>query len=367
VKILFLHQFDLDLAGGSGTYLRRLTGALKAKGHDVEVVASRRPDRYGLTTYALPFDFTLTFGPECRDGERTFDELSDDELRVRAAEAADSMAPAVTAARRPDFLLVNHIALLADAARRVKEKHGVPYRIISYGTDVQLLLRDRRYRTWLDPVVAGADRIFAISEFVADQLRSLFPSAPTSVLGGAVERSVFSPGPPPEPANRIAFVGRLVTEKGLWPLLDATAGLGDHLVLDVAGEGPLSEELHKATADRRSPAVNLLGYLRPEEVADVLRRSAVAVVPSLWQEPLGLVVMEAMACGVPVVATRVGGIPEVVRHGENGLLVEPGDVDGLAGALRSVLGDGVLRERLRRGCLATPIPTYEDLAESVPA
>ena len=99
---------------------------------------------------------------------------------------------------------------------------------------------------------------------------------------------------------------------------------------------------------------------------EVLVRSAALVVPSAWEEPLGLVALEAMACGVPVVATAVGGIPEVVEHGRNGLLVAPEDPDALAGAIRRVLDDDALRGRLRRHCLTeSAIPSHTDLARRV--
>jgi starch synthase len=94
----------------------------------------------------------------------------------------------------------------------------------------------------------------------------------------------------------------------------------------------------------------------------VLVQSAALVVPSVWEEPLGLVVLEAMACGVPVVATAVGGIPEIVQHDRNGLLVEPGDAAALARTLSLVLGDPALRQRLRNHCLTeTRIPSHTDL------
>jgi glycosyltransferase involved in cell wall biosynthesis len=365
--ILFLHQFDLDLAGGSGTYLRLLVRAFTAGGRTVEVVAARRPDRYGCTSYELPFKFTLTFGPQRRPGERTFDDFSMAELHTLAADAAEAVEEQVLAGgTRPELLLVNHISLPADVARRLSERWRVPYRLISYGTDTQLLLEGPRYVEWLRPAVERAERIFAISGFVANQLQGCFAGTDVRVLGGAVDTTVFRPVAADGRADRLAYVGRLVTEKGLWTLLEALDRLDPRLALDVVGEGPLSEPLREAALRRPNGRLNLLGYLPPEGVQEVLGRSVALVVPSLWQEPLGLVVLEAIACGVPVIATEVGGIPEIVEHGRTGLLVEPNDPEALARTIALLVSDLSLRQRLRDHCLTkTTIPTPSDLAAKV--
>jgi glycosyltransferase involved in cell wall biosynthesis len=364
VRVLFLHQFDLSLAGGSGAYLRALSAALTELGHQVQTMLARRPDRYGCTTYQLPFDLMLTFGPERRDGERTLDDLTVRQLRTLGESAAAAVEDQVFPRQRPDLLLVNHISVLASAALTLRARHGIPYRLISYGTDTQLLLRGARYLELYGPAAAGADRVFAISGFVADQVRATVPNARVEVLGGAVDRAIFRPATVPGPSNRIAFVGRLVTEKGIWTLVEALSRLSVPAELNIVGEGPLLSAVRDVVERAALPTrVNLLGYLPPERIREILVRSGMLVAPSTWQEPLGLVVLEAMACGVPVVASSVGGIPEMVQHDENGLLVEPGDPDALARAMNLVLGDPRLRRRLREHCLTrTRISSYRDLA-----
>jgi glycosyltransferase involved in cell wall biosynthesis len=97
--------------------------------------------------------------------------------------------------------------------------------------------------------------------------------------------------------------------------------------------------------DQTIEGVELLGHTSRERLARLLSEAAALVLPSA-QENAPMVIGEAMAAGVPVVATRVGGIPDMIRHGETGLLYEPGDVDGLTHCLRGLLGDAALRERL---------------------
>jgi glycosyltransferase involved in cell wall biosynthesis len=88
-----------------------------------------------------------------------------------------------------------------------------------------------------------------------------------------------------------------------------------------------------------------IGWMPNEELQQLYRQASVFVMPSL-AEAFGVVFLEAMACGVPVIGTHVGGIPELIKHGENGLLVKPDNPDELAGALLGILGDRVLSERL---------------------
>jgi len=108
--------------------------------------------------------------------------------------------------------------------------------------------------------------------------------------------------------------------------------------------------------------VRFFGFVPERTLAALYRLASVFAFPSLY-EGFGLPPLEAMACGVPVVASSVGGIPEIVQHNANGLLVEPGDPDALARAMNLVLGDPSLRGRLREHCLTrTTISSYRDLA-----
>jgi glycosyltransferase involved in cell wall biosynthesis len=89
-----------------------------------------------------------------------------------------------------------------------------------------------------------------------------------------------------------------------------------------------------------------LGWLSHEETLALYRQAAVVVVPSVWEEPFGLVAVEAMATGVPVCASRIGGLADIVRHGETGFLFTPGDAEELAAQLNTLLDDVALRYRL---------------------
>jgi glycosyltransferase involved in cell wall biosynthesis len=146
---------------------------------------------------------------------------------------------------------------------------------------------------------------------------------------------------PKEPL--FVFAGRLTRQKALTVALDALERVpGARLV--VVGDGPDRAQLERHAA-RLDGRVEFRGALPRRETLDVLAGATAAVLSSDW-ENLPHAAVEALALGVPVVATAVGGVPEVVRDGENGLLVPAGDVDGFAEALRRVAGDRELRDRL---------------------
>ena len=150
-------------------------------------------------------------------------------------------------------------------------------------------------------------------------------------------------GPPPPPlpgAPRLAVVGRFVPIKGHDVLLRALARVRQQLpevTLEIAGDGPLEPEL-RATVSRLGlgERVSFLGRVAPP--GPVFERAEVVVVPS-FGEGFGMVVLEAMERGRPVVASDVGGLPEIVADGRTGLLVPPGDPEAFAAAIVELAGD----------------------------
>lgn len=154
-------------------------------------------------------------------------------------------------------------------------------------------------------------------------------------------------------ALRFGYMGRLEAAKGIAPLLEAfTAAALPQAELWVAGNGKpeVVEPLRQRYA--QSP-VRFLGRVAPR---DFYPHIDVMVVPSVWNEPLGMVVAEALAFGKPVIGSRRGGIPEMIRAGENGLLFEPDRPGELVAALRQLAGDATLRARMGEGARASARP-----------
>lgn len=143
----------------------------------------------------------------------------------------------------------------------------------------------------------------------------------------------------------LAFAGRLGPQKGLDAALEALAAVPG-VTLAIAGDGPDREALERRTQGLGlGERVRFLGPLPREGVLRLFRAADASLLPSAW-ENFPHTVVEALAVGTPVIATRVGGVPEVVRDGENGLLVAAGDPDALVAAIRRFFGEDGLRRGL---------------------
>nr|WP_283812845.1 glycosyltransferase family 4 protein [Bradyrhizobium tropiciagri] len=141
------------------------------------------------------------------------------------------------------------------------------------------------------------------------------------------------------------FVGRLSVEKGIRPLLGAWKRPGVDLPLKIAGDGPLMAEVQAAA--RGMANVELLGQVSKDRVADMLRRAQMLIIPSIWYEGFPMVVVEAFAAGVPVIASNIGALGELIDHGRTGLHARPGDAEDLARQVEFLASDEAQRQRMR--------------------
>jgi glycosyltransferase involved in cell wall biosynthesis len=133
---------------------------------------------------------------------------------------------------------------------------------------------------------------------------------------------------------RFLFLGRMTQNKGLSWLLHAFECLKYDAHLDVAGEGPqLSLMVELVAKLGLSERVTFHGWVSSEKVKDLMQGARALIIPSLWHEPGGTVAFEAMMSSRAVISSAVGGMPEVIKHGVNGLLVKPNDINGLAQSL----------------------------------
>ena len=170
----------------------------------------------------------------------------------------------------------------------------------------------------------------------------LIEVVPTFIADTVVDEaySIERPAYLPPEDNYLLFVGRQDTVKGLDVLLEAYVGLSDlaPLVLMLANFGE--------TPRKFPDGVTVVYNVPHAQVMAGWLHCAVGVVPSIWPEPFGQVVVEAMICGKPVVASAIGGIPDIILSGESGLLVEPGNPNSLREALRELLLDPNKRTRM---------------------
>jgi glycosyltransferase involved in cell wall biosynthesis len=239
----------------------------------------------------------------------------------------------------------------AEVARRAAETLGVPYGFSVHARDARKVAPE-----------ALAERARAAACVVAcntDVARELDRSGATvHLMPHGVDTVRFRPGPfPPEPVRLLA-VGRLVEKKGFHVLVDAAARLRFPFHLRIVGDGPECDRLSEAVAAAGlGDRVTLAGARTHVELPGEYAASHVVVTPSMEdrtgdRDGLPNVILEAMACGRPVVASHVGAIASAVAPGETGVLVPPGDVVALASALEELAARPALREALGRNARA---------------
>src|SRR5208282_1431062 len=178
------------------------------------------------------------------------------------------------------------------------------------------------------------------------------PAARLFLLPNVVDTGQFSPARcPGDPAIRLISVGRLIPSKRFDRFISLVAHLRQELHLEITGTlvgaGPLSGSL-RAQAERLGLPASALEFRGPiAEMAPVYQEADIFVLTSEY-EGTPNVLLEAMACGLPVVADNVGGVPELVRHGQDGSLVEPNSDEGLVAALTRLICDPQLRRAMGR-------------------
>jgi glycosyltransferase involved in cell wall biosynthesis len=256
----------------------------------------------------------------------------------------------------------------------------------------------------LEERIAMADAIVTCSDYVTQKWRTRFPGkvAHIQTIGNGVDLERFRPPDAPSSMPSVLYVGRVSPEKGVHVLVDAferllsdvpdaeltlvgPAGLLPWSQVSLLKDDPhiaalahfygdgLFDRIDKQITHARDSytsaitarvlaatraRIRTLGAVSYDEVPRLYRQSAVLAVPSLVNEPFGLPIAEALACGLPVVASRCGGIPELVQEGETGWLVDRGDVPALARALRQALTDAVTTSGMRHAARSRAEATF---------
>jgi alpha-maltose-1-phosphate synthase len=251
--------------------------------------------------------------------------------------------------------LAGHLASLLYGIPHVMTMHSLealrPWKAEQLGGGYQL-------STWCERTsVASAAAVVAVSDGMRADILTAYPEIPAErirVIRNGIDTTEYQPDPGTDVLRRhgvdlgrpyVIFVGRITRQKGVPVLLRAASGLVPEaqLVLcagaaDTPELGAEVTELVDGLRASRSGVIWIPEMLPRHEIVQLLTHATVFATPSIY-EPLGIVNLEAMACGTAVVASRTGGIPEVVADGETGLLVPPGEPEPLAVALNALIRD----------------------------
>jgi glycogen(starch) synthase len=339
-----------DPIGGMQNHTAALTRCLDEQGHEQTVVTSRLAGPYGWESLGRRARVYRTGLPI---------------PRLRQLWALTALPTVLRPAGSPVAVVHAHqgedLAVLP-LARLAARRHRCPL-VVTVHCSVAHTLRGGSVRAQVLRIVGGwiersslrrADDVVVLTGRTAASLRAdgvdperivTIPSGFDPSLFAAARGDVF----PGVPRPRIGYVGRLAPQKRVDRLVEAFGRMREPASLVVVGDGPDRERVHGLAAGL--PRVHLSGFVEHTAVPAVLASLDVLVLPSAYEE-MGSVLTEAMASGLPVVANDVGGIPEVVRDGQTGLLVPPEDVAALAAALDRLAADPGLRARLSAGARA---------------
>jgi len=185
----------------------------------------------------------------------------------------------------------------------------------------------------------AVDMVIAPSRYMKSAIAGRFAADRVRVISNGLDTGRIKASP--RDGHYILYLGRLSAEKGVETLLKAHAGLSNGARLRIAGTGPLEKALRA-----EYPTAEFLGHVTGDALRRVMENASCVVIPSEWNENCPMSVIEAMGYGKPVVASRIGGIPELVVHGETGLLFTPGDREALQANLQLLMSDGGLRREL---------------------
>ncbi|WP_149846361.1 glycosyltransferase family 4 protein [Paenibacillus sp. 37] len=202
-------------------------------------------------------------------------------------------------------------------------------------------------RKYCHYILNQADKLIVLSQTWKEYFATIVPVTAIEVLyNGVFVKEPFVREQ--QTAVNALFMGRLGERKGVYDLLQSIQqlkALGVTATFNLAGDGEVEEVKAIVQQYGIEDRVNVLGWINGEQKEKLLREADLLVLPS-YHEGLPMAILEAMNCGLPIISTTVGGIPEVITSGHNGLLIEPGDVHGLTSALEYLITDEEIRARM---------------------
>lgn len=357
-RVLMLYDFPVH-GGGSGAYVKYLSLRLHEKyGYQIGIAAPDTEQIHpNIPMYPIKLpQIPVYIGRPGLEEAKKYSELTPREIASIYHAFIDSTLDAVEQFR-PDLIHVHHILINAWVARFIRSVRGTKYILTSHGSCLHLISKDRRYYRLTSDTLRAATAITVVSGDTRAKLLKMFGSylsAKTRTIPGGIRLSSF----PPERSmqkirhrwgfdhQKIAlFTGRLISEKGVEYIVKAARKIKGKVV--IAGDGPQRKRLEEMVKTMGLTNVQILPFLHNyEEFVDLYYAADVFVSPAVWDEPLGLTIIEAMAAKTPVIVTRKGGVTMAVKEGVNGLFVRPRNSTEIANAVNKLFANDTLRERM---------------------
>ncbi len=363
MKIILANKY-LYPRGGDCIYTLRLMDLLTRNGHQVYPFSMHHPQNI-TTKYSRYFVPYINFRDELKNYsvKNAINVLSRAIVNKQAARLLDELIRDV----KPDIVHLNNIHhQLTPEIIKAPAKYGIPivWTLHDYilncpdheflrdgktcnkcasGNNIHAVIHRCKKGSLGASVIAAIEstyynprqlaqhvkKFISPSRFLADVLtdNGIPKSRVTSIPNFLASPDIKSTGD-----DYILYFGRLSNVKGVDTLIKSFAKAGKGTLV-IVGDGPDRAELEKLAEMIAPGKVEFVGFQPQEKVFEYLAGCLVSVVPSIWWEVFGLTVTEAMAAGKPVIASRTGGIPEIIDHGETGLLFTPGNVDELTACI----------------------------------
>ena len=360
MKILFLQCFPL-WGSGSGTYVRELALEVnRFKNLKTAIVCPESEEKHaGMKIYPLELPFPVAFTshpnwPVCK----LYKNLSPKEISKVFNLFLRSVINAVDDFK-PDLIHVQHISVLLWTANFIKALYGINFIVTSHGTGILAASDNKTYVPLSQNALEKSKKIIAVSGDTKSWLLETFGKEflhKTKIIPGGIYPKDFPADRKIKIINKkyklkdkrvVLFSGKLTPQKGVCYLVKAAENIkGDIYII---GDGPEKKNLEDLAYKLKLNNVHFLGYMgddKKEELEEFYYRADVFVAPSVWDEPLGLVILEAMAAKTPVIATRKGGIPLAVKNGINGFLIRPKNNRQIAEACNKLLENDELRKKM---------------------
>lgn len=368
---MFLHMFPM-WGNGSGAFLRALSLKLAKKGHDISIVAPDKRMLPGIKHYVVnPPQMGVFVGHPELPKAKKFEEMNGKELGEIYVSYLKTTIGAV-ADFNPEIIHVFHTAFLPGIARIIKILFGIKFIITTHGSDLSYLVKDRRFIGLINDANKVARFITANSEFTKKWYLDMFGHYlrhKSTVIMGGVDLDNYKKDPKDiEIINKkynlfgkkvVLFTGRLTKHKGAIYLVRAAHLIKGTIV--IAGDGPERKLIEEEISKNKIKNIVMAGYLHTGDQKlfhAFYERADVYIAPSVWSEPFGLTILEAMAAHTPVIATKKGGVLSIIKDKENGILINSRNSKQIVENVNMLLDNDILRKKLGDNAYKTVVETF---------
>ena len=371
MKVLYLYMFPL-WGNGSGAWLRRLANHLTHKypsDFQAAIVAPETRVLKKIKIFRLkPPTMGVFVGNPELPGAKTYTKFSNQEFvqlfnyyLTRTSKAIEKF--------RPHLIHVFHTAFLPPVARTLANLYRIPFIITTHGSDLHYFSEDGRWRANVRDASIRAKFITANSNFTREWYLQMFgkdlakrtktiPAGVDNMVDFGKNVSWIDRKYQFKHPNLVLFTGRLTVHKGVEYLIKAARQIKAEIV--ILGDGPERKYLESLIQKYKLSNVHMLGYFSHKlgEINDFYLRADVYVAPSVWNEPLGLVILEAMVHKTPVIVTRKGGVTTIVKDGANGFLVRPKSSNEIAQKVNLLIENEKLRYKMGENAYRTVVERF---------